>query len=273
MHAEQLLREGKPSLALAALEGDVRKAPADPKLRVFLFQVLAVLGQWERALKQLQVAAGLDAAAIPMAQAYRELIGCELFRAEVFAGRRTPSVLGEPPLWMGSMLKALELSAGGKHAEAESLRDEALALAPASTGKLNDQRFEWLADADSRLGPVLEVIVKGRYYFLPVAHVAALHLEPPVDLRDLVWAPARLTLSAGGEVPAFIPTRYPGTELDQDDGLKLARKTVWEQPGSATYLGRGQRVFTTDQAELGLLEVRSITLDAVPPPPSASDHA
>lgn len=273
MHAEQLLREGKPSLALAALENDVRKAPADPKLRVFLFQILAVLGQWERALKQLQVAAGLDAAAIPMAQAYREIIGCELFRAEVFAGRRTPSVLGEPPLWMGPVLKALELTASGKHAEAEALREEALAAAPASAGKLNDQPFQWLADADSRLGPVLEVIVKGRYYFVPVAHLAALHLEPPTDLRDLVWAPARLTLSAGAELPAFIPARYPGSEQASDDGLKLGRKTEWQQPGSNTFLGLGQRIFSTDQTELGLLEVRSIQLDGAQAAAETGSHA
>ena len=49
-----------------------------PKLRVFLFQLLCVLGQWERALTQLNVAAELDAQALAMAQMYREALQCEM---------------------------------------------------------------------------------------------------------------------------------------------------------------------------------------------------
>jgi len=58
--AERSLREGDPAAALARLQDDVRARPADAKLRVFLFQLLCVLGQWERALNQLKVASELD---------------------------------------------------------------------------------------------------------------------------------------------------------------------------------------------------------------------
>ena len=60
--AEQHLESGDPAAALARLQEEVRARPADAKLRVFLFQLLCVLGQWERALNQLNVAAELDAA-------------------------------------------------------------------------------------------------------------------------------------------------------------------------------------------------------------------
>ena len=60
MQAEELLQSGRLSEALAALETKVRANPADAKLRVFLFQLLCVLGQWERAMAQLNVAAELD---------------------------------------------------------------------------------------------------------------------------------------------------------------------------------------------------------------------
>ena len=55
--AEQSLKDGDPAAALAQLQEQVRANPADPKLRVFLFQLLCVLGQWDRALNQLNVAA------------------------------------------------------------------------------------------------------------------------------------------------------------------------------------------------------------------------
>ncbi|HEY6360666.1 MAG TPA: tetratricopeptide repeat protein, partial [Vicinamibacterales bacterium] len=61
--AEQSLKAGDPAGALAHLQDQVRARPDDPKLRVFLFQLLCVLGQWERALNQLSVASSLDPAA------------------------------------------------------------------------------------------------------------------------------------------------------------------------------------------------------------------
>ena len=94
MTASELLKGGDPVAALKALTEQVRSKPADTKLRVFLAQLLCVLGQWERALNQLTVAAEMDALAVPMKQVYGEAIRCEGVRAEVFAGKRTPMVFG-----------------------------------------------------------------------------------------------------------------------------------------------------------------------------------
>ena len=59
---------------------------------------------------------------------------------------------------------------------------------------------------------------------------------------------------------ALIPTRYPGTERETETALRLARATDWrEQPGGAWH-GVGQRMLTTDQAEVALLDVRVVAL-------------
>ena len=94
--AEQALQEGDPQRALKALQEQIRSAPANAKLRVFLFQLLAVLGQWERALNQLTVAGELDASTLAMVQTYREAIQCERLREQVFLGKRAPLLFGEP---------------------------------------------------------------------------------------------------------------------------------------------------------------------------------
>src|ERR1043165_5642796 len=65
--AEQSLKDGDPAAALAQLQEQVRAKPADAKLRVFLFQLLCVLGQWDRALNQLSVASSLDPEAVALA--------------------------------------------------------------------------------------------------------------------------------------------------------------------------------------------------------------
>src|SRR5512134_3399538 len=105
--AEETLKRGDPVAALLQLQEEVRARPADAKLRVFLFQLLCVLGQWERALKQLDVAATLDPGALAMAQTYREAIRCELVRAEVFKGKKSPLLFGEPEAWMALLIESL----------------------------------------------------------------------------------------------------------------------------------------------------------------------
>src|SRR5690606_13229359 len=94
--AESALRAGDPRAALQHLTAAVRAKPADASLRVFLAQLLCVLGQWERAHTQLNVVADLDALAIPMRETVGHAIRCELMRAQVFAGKRTPMVFGQP---------------------------------------------------------------------------------------------------------------------------------------------------------------------------------
>src|SRR5437868_6568515 len=82
--AEELLAAGDTQGALELLQRQVRERAADPKLRVFLFQLLCVLGQWQRAFTQLQVCGEMDAAALPMVNTYREALQCEAVREAVF---------------------------------------------------------------------------------------------------------------------------------------------------------------------------------------------
>lgn len=263
MGAEQSLNEGKLDETLAQLQQEVRQNPADAKLRVFLFQLLAVTGQWERALNQLNVAGEMDSANLAMAQTYREAIRCEMLRAEVFAGKRSPLVFGDPEQWLALMIQALPLTVVGEHAKAAELRDRALEDAPATGGTIDDQPFQWLADADPRLGPILEAVVNGRYYWIPLHRIHRIELEAPTDLRDLVWTPAQFTWANGGEMVGLVPTRYPGTEASEDSALRMARRTDWRDLGDGTQIGLGQRLLATDSDDHALLDTRVIVLDTL----------
>ena len=258
--AEQSLRDGDLAGALHQLQEAVRAKPDDSKLRIFLFQLLSVLGQWERALNQLNVAAELDPGALAMAQMYREALHCEVLRAQVFEGRKSPMVFGQPDQWLALLIESLLLSGQGKHREAGTLRATAFDEASATSGVLDNQPFEWIADADSRLGPVCEAIINGRYYWLPFSHLREVTVDAPEDLRDLVWMPAHFRFENGGESVALIPTRYPGSEKTDDSQLLLARKTVWIEAAEDIYFGLGQRLFATDNGEVPLMDTRKISL-------------
>src|SRR4051812_40322071 len=143
--AEQHLKGGDPRAALARLQDDVRARPADAGLRVFLFQLLCVLGQWERALNQLKVACELDPIALAMAQMYGEAVRCEGIRREVFDGKKSPMIFGEPEQWLALLIESLLLAGRGERERSEQLRSRAFEEADTSSGTINGQPFTWIA--------------------------------------------------------------------------------------------------------------------------------
>ena len=260
MTPEEHLKSGDLTATLAALQDKVRADPADAKLRIFLFQLLCVMGDWKRAITQLKLSAEMQPAALMMAQTYREGIICEVYREKVFKGEKDPMIFGEPEPWLALLIEAQKLLAKGEAEKAAQLRDQAFEDAPTTSGTLNGTAFDWIADADMRMGPVLEVVVNGRYFWLPFSQISKVEIEPPADLRDAVWTAATLTLRNEGEVVALIPTRYAETPEFGDDAAKLARATAWRDAGAETFVGVGQRLFTTDGEDVALLDVRELVL-------------
>jgi len=268
MDAQLSLSQGKPEETLHQLQATVRSDPSNVKHRVFLFQLLAVMGQWDRALTQLNVAGELDASTLAMVQTYREALLCEGLRADVFAGKRSPVVFGKPEQWIALLLESLSLMADGQYAKSQDIRNQAFELAPATSGIIGDpsgpdsETFEWIADADARMGPVLEAIINGRYYWVPFHRIQSINIEVPEDVRDMVWMPAYFTWANGGETVGLIPTRYPGSEASEDKPIRLAQKTTWQELDDGVYQGMGQRMLATDVGEYPLMDLRLITLNS-----------
>lgn len=266
------LRNADLATSLKSLQGEVRDNPSEPKHRIFLFQLLSILGQWERALGQLNVLRDLNAESLSLVQTYQETLNCEALRDAVFTGKRSPLLFGEPEPWMALMLESLKMASQGNIAESETMRDNALQDAPAVSGTLTlfpeksgddtaaaePLPFEWIADADSRIGPFLEAIVNGKYFWIPFQRIRSIALEKVADLRDLVWLPARFEWVNGGETVGFVPTRYVNSQSQTDDHVRLGWKTVWQEAGEGTYVGLGQRILATDEDEYPLTKIHKI---------------
>lgn len=273
MSAEDLLKSGDLDGALAALQETIRGDAANPALRIFLFQLLSVRGDWKRAIAQLKLSAEMDGTAMAMAQTYREGIICEVYRDKVFTGEKDPLIFGEPAEWIALMVEAMKSNAAGNAEQAAETRARAFDLAPTLSGKIDGEPFEWIADADMRLGPLLEIIVNGRYFWMPFTSIAKAKFDDPVDLRDSVWTPAEIKLANGGDIVALIPTRYAGTVENGTDSDKLARSTQWNDLGADTYAGLGQRLFTTDLGDTAVMDMRLLEMDVEVPEEAASDAA
>lgn len=257
---EDYLRSGQLSAALTSLQEHIRAEPVNVKYRILLFQLLVVLAQWDRALKQLDVIRRLDTNALVMVHLYRSLITCELVREQIFQGKRAPVFIGKPLVWQALLLQVLPLLVQGRYSEADDLKEQAFELAPLSSGRVNEQSFDWIADADSRLGPNLELIIEGGYRWVAFEKIQMINLEQVTNLRDLVWLPAQIHWQIGGSTPAFIPTRYPNS-VSRSDNLALARQTEWEALTDNFYIGYGQRIFASSLEDHALLNLQAIYLD------------
>ncbi|MGF6961640.1 type VI secretion system accessory protein TagJ [Paraburkholderia youngii] len=233
----------------------VRKHPSNVRERWLLFELLCLDGEWNRALQQLQTWATLEPEGTSRAQMYRGLIRSEMFRAEVFAGQRTPGEIEPLPEWVKTLLQAnLELGEGNL-AAADELRGAALDAAPATRGEsMQIGEFEWLTDSDSRLGPVCELTVAGGYRWVPFDSMKSLTLGPVTALTDLVWRSAVVGLRDATVLRGYLPVRYPGSETGSA-ATRLARETTWKDVGETGVIALGQKTWSTDKGDVGLLDI------------------
>jgi type VI secretion system protein ImpE len=259
MDAQELLRSGDLPGARAMLAEELRRTPGDSRARQFFWQLIAVAGDWDKASTQIRALAAADPKAMMMANVYGQALGAMKTRDAVFAGKEKPvSLVGQEP-WVVGLLDALHAyTVVAPDAAARS--EAALAEAPATPGSLNGERFEWIADADTRFGPMLEVIVGDAYGFVPFAAVTRLKAVEPVDLRDFVLHAVEIELKSGQTSMAMIPVVYPGTHKHNKPQLNLARATEWIDDGGGE-IGVGQRIFTTDGPEVEFLALRDLRLD------------
>jgi type VI secretion system protein ImpE len=253
--ADDLLRSGDLDGARRALVAAVRGSPGDVPARLFLFQLLALAGEWDKAKAQLGTLAQMSPEAQMLSVVYGQAIDAERQREAVFAGTVRADVHGASD-WAWPIAEAIEAAAQGRSEDADALREAGFDAAPDTPGEIDGTRFDWIADADPRFGPTIEAIIGGRYGVLPFDAVAQLTSEGPRDLRDLVWYPVEITLKAGPRIAALLPARYPGSAADPAE--RLARATGWADDGT----GSGQRLWTTSDGEdRGLLSVRSLRFD------------
>lgn len=253
-----MLFSGTISDSLESLKEKIRKEPARPELRTYLFQLLCVIGEYQRAMTQLKIAADMDEENKLMAQACGPLLNCEVLRQEIFNGRHSPLVFGEPEEWMGLMVQALILDGKKEHESAKRIREKALGLAEPIQGSINAAPFEWLADADSRLGPVLEIIIEGRYYLSAMSNIKKIEIAEPSDLRDVIWLPVSVVWKNNGQSVGFIPTRYQGSVEAKEDEVLLGRKTLWKEVYKDVFFGQGQRMLATERQDYPIMDVREI---------------
>ena len=256
--AKELFEAGKLTEAIEQITNEVRADPTNTSRRTFLFELLCFAGDWERAEKQLDVIGHQSAQAEMGVMIYRALIKAEHERRRVFAEGVQPHFLKEPPAYVDLNLAGIKQLTQGKLTEARATLDRSEEERPAIRGKLGDQEFSDFRDYDDFVAPVLELFVKDRYVWLPFEQVKSLEVSPPKQLRDLLWASARVEALDGTIGEVYIPSLYAGTSEHADNQTKLGRLTDWKQLSDDLYRTVGLRMFRVDDEDKTLFELRSV---------------
>lgn len=252
-----MLRAGDLQSARASLNEILKKSPSDQAARMYLFQLLCVLCDWDKAEAQLRSLASLSPEAQMLSVTYAMAIAAERERAAAFAGVGPAAVLVADHAWAGEVAAALMLEGRGVPG-AEERRSAAFDQAGDTPGRIDELAFDWIADADPRFGPTFEAIVAGRWGLIPFDAVETVISKGPSDLRDLVWLPAKIMFRTGQSVNAMLPARYPGLTSQSPTDHLLARATGWDAEQ-----GQGARVWALGGGEeISLLSLRNLRFEA-----------
>ncbi|QOY88435.1 type VI secretion system accessory protein TagJ [Paludibaculum fermentans] len=235
MGAAELYRDGKLKEAIQALGAEIRDNPTDLRRRTFLFELLCLAGEYERASKHLSLLSSVSPDAEIGAIVYRSALVAERERQNAFEKKQYPET---------------DNKVTGK----------------ALSGTLNGRPFHSIEDADPRIGMRFEVFVAGEYVWLPMEYVVSIKIEQPRFLRDTIWCSALIDTSPQfgdkkfGEV--LMPAIYPLSWQHEDNNVKLGRATEWQdsEEGGIPF---GQRMLVLDGEEaIPFLEVRDLQICA-----------
>jgi len=231
MNAQQLYQAGRHDDAVQALAAALRSNPGDVRARTFLFELLCFAGQYERAEKQLDILADTSKEANLGAMLYRSALHAERTRQEMFE------------------------TVGAVHGTAPTA---------SVSGTLNGQPFTSITDADPRIGARLEVFAAGQYTWIPFAHLAHVVVSEPKQLRDLLWAPARVRAGPAfqdfefGEV--LVPAIAPLSWRHENWEVRLGREIDWQTLPNGEEVPLGPKMLQVDDELIPILEVRELII-------------
>src|SRR5262245_17635718 len=141
MNAKELFQAGKLAEAIQALTQEVRSNPTDSRRRSFLFELLSFAGEFDRAVKHLDVLAQAGPNAEVGALLYKSALSAERQRLALFSG--------------GEISRSSDENVSGP-------------------GTLNGKPFNTIEDADPRLGSRLEAFIAGEYVLIPFRYIGSL---------------------------------------------------------------------------------------------------
>jgi type VI secretion system protein ImpE len=260
--ALELFQNGQLEDAIHAQIELVKADPNNENQRLFLFELLVLAGQWDRAGRQLAALDYPDAERGATRAVYRSLLDAERQRNDILLSGKSPHFLSDPPENVQRRVEALQHLVQGRSDEAAQILAQLDESDCDICGELNGTEFTLFRDCDDLFGSVLEALSStGNYYWIPIQQIASLTVVEPRQLRDLAWLPATLGMRDGPTGDVFLPVRYPGSESHANNAIRLARATNWTSPEDGPVRGYGVRLYLVDDSAIAIPEWRTLKVN------------
>lgn len=256
--AKTLLDAGNLSGAIEAALAFVKANPTNPSARIFLFELSAFAGDWERAKRQLDVIGHQDTTAMIGSKIYEQCVLAEGKRADFFANGAKPEFLGTPPDYVYGILTANNKMREGNLAETREILDKVENERPAFAGKINGAAMEDFRDYNDLTSGILEVIIKDSYVWVPFEQIVKITFSEPKSLRDYFWRQAALETDNGTNGDVFIPALYNDSWRSGDDSVRLGKVTDWRELGEEIYVGEGAKLFAVGGEHKTIFDLETV---------------
>jgi type VI secretion system protein ImpE len=259
MTAKELMKAGRLKDARRLLIEEVKTTPADVGKRTLLFQVLALNGEWDKAVRHLDMISTQDPDRSIGVHAYLDMMKAEQERLKVMKRRQQPSIMPGAPPYLPQYMAYLDALEKGGFEEARGLIARIDEARPGVSGTVNGRPFAGFSETDARLYAFLEVFVHDRYVWIPPEAIQEIIIHEPRDSFDLIWVTATITTWEGLSMNCCMPVVYPESFLAPDDQAKLGRLTDWVPLGGGLSRGVGQHVYQIGEEDMAILDISQIT--------------
>lgn len=245
----------------AALEAAVEGCEAFPgsaDLWFLRFNLLMRVEELDLAGDALQHIVATDPLNAQGAGVCLEILEAERARRRVLAGAERVEAPEGLSVAAERCAEALVALGAGDRVAAEAAVQASRLAAPRLAGDVDDRPFRELRDVDDTLAPVLELLLPGRYQWVPLESIAWIEVLPIRTFLDFLWVPAHVELRGGREIRGHVPGSYVGTGRRDDDRLRLGRETAWEALTPALSRAVGHRRFQTEDRVVDLTQIQTL---------------
>ena len=226
--------------------------------RSVLFQLYCLQGNLDGVQTQLQLVGDFDVEATLWVGVCEKLLACETSRRQSSAGRlrrRSSANRRSGSVARSRHCASVSRATGRPRPPARPMHwPRPRPWRPRSTVR----RSSGVADADSRLGPLLEAYIDGKYYWIPFEHIREINPRGRTHFMDSIWAPADFLWLNEGAASGYLPVRYPGSETNANPQIQLGRATDWQERAEGFFCGLGHRIFATNDADFSVGEIRTM---------------
>lgn len=248
---KDLIKNCKLTKAVEQLNNILKKEPDNRQSRGELIDILCILGEYERADKQLDMIAKQGPENMVKTMALRYLLRAAQARADFFQENRIPMFAIEPNELATKQLKFNTEKKPKLLADINKITENLQIT-------INGKDYVGFRDLDDRTAGCFELLsFNGNYYLVPFDIVTDITFYAKKSLIDLAWPQVHVRFNNEAEQDFIMPAIYYNKNANEE--MLIGRSTDWQEKQNIN-IGMGQKMFLCGDESITTLEIKTLIL-------------